>query len=246
MVMRGYQRQTKHAGAGQKGCEAQHLAEGTLHLLAVVGNAGEDRLGNVPHHAGQCAVADAGPLVSLVVVAQCAVAIPASEEDRENVVVDVHEDVGEEQLHAEAYHAAQGTEVNLQRRAPTGIVPAEHGEQKAEDKVLNSNSPIGKALPCEDNARHSRNRKGDERHVSRLFHLQVAEEISSWSSSEARKDKTQKRKARQRYKYRLMKPGSYEGRAEKEYGIGGEAHEYVEPKDGVVVGLCDVLLAVEG
>ena len=89
------------------------------------------------------------------------VAVELAEQDTEGMGVEVVEKVLCQQLAAEAEHAAYGTEVYLQRRAPWGVEPCHHGHHQYVEYLLCSQSPIGEAPTGHDHAHRARN---DERH----------------------------------------------------------------------------------
>ena len=115
----GYQAQTKHGGKGNESGEAEQLAEDVELALAVVGNAGKDRLGNAIDHVGNERMAHTVPFVGLRKVAHFLGRIELTQHNRKEIVVENGEEVGHKQLAGSAKFLANkiGAELGIKTRA---------------------------------------------------------------------------------------------------------------------------------
>ena len=161
-------------------------------------------------------MAHAGPLVGLVVVADGLFAVEAAEDDAEEVVVEVGKDVGGKEAAAEAYHAAQRTEVDVPTGPPLAEGPAAQSEHGAEGEVLHDDGPVGETLPGEDDAREPRGEEGTDGEKGGFAHLHVAEEPGAGGGVERGDDEAEEGDAGQGHEQGLAEPRGYQGGGGKE------------------------------
>ena len=242
----GNQGEAEEGGHTQEGRQAQHLAEDALFALHLgIGEAREEGLGDAPYHPREEGVAHTCPFVGLIEVAHGLLTVEAAEEDTEEVVVDVHEDVRDEQPRTETNHPAQRAQVDMPSRVPFAVPPTAEGHQQAVGKVLNGDAPIGKAVPSQRHACHTARHQGYNGDNGRFADAHIAEEPGAHGGAHRRDDETEEDQSREGHEHGRAKPHGYQWRTAEEQGVDAQRHENVEPKHGVEVGIRSFLLAVE-
>ena len=82
--------------------------------------------------------------------------IRAGKKPEEEVVVENGKDIRHYQLAAEAYHLADGAEVDVQAGPPAGEVEVEQGDHRDEGQGLKSQSPVSESVGSQRDAHHAR------------------------------------------------------------------------------------------
>ena len=159
--------------------------------------------------------------------------------------IDDDNDVGHDELAAEAEHLADRTEVYGKGRVPLGIIEVQGRKQADIDQRLGGYAPIGEAVERHRHTYQSRHKQADERHDALLANLHVAEQQGSWRNAQTGDEEPQKNVARQRYEARLTVEVGYERGAAEQNEIDGQTEQRARPEHGIVVAMRHLPLSVE-
>ena len=126
------------------------------------------------------------PFGSLCVVSYGTGSKQSSEDKRQDIVVYLIDDVGNQYLAAETNHLADGGKVNVKGRQPSYKVKSSDVDNKDVCKLLPSQTPVRIAVECQRDAHYTTAHQSEEPRNGFLAVHHVSEHIGSMGYANAR------------------------------------------------------------
>ena len=195
--------QSKHQRKRDESSETQQLTKYVLLSRQVILRLRQHGLGNAVEHVRDERVAHRVPLVGLCEIAHLWCRVEFAQHHRQDIRVGCCDDIRHDESAAEADNLLDGTQVDMERRAPAGEPVVEHADREREDDVLRGQAPIGIALIGHNDAHHSRQCHRYQRDDAALPHHHILKDVRPRGDAEADEEETEERIAGQRGEPRL-------------------------------------------